>query len=48
MSEKCKKCDLLMELFETAEQTNRNYWIVTELFVFMHNGKDYCNEETRL
>ena len=36
------KCDLLMELFKSAEQTNRNYWIMTELFVKLHGGKDYC------
>ncbi len=38
---KCKKCELLMELFESAEQTNRNYWIMTELFVMLH-GSDDC------
>jgi len=26
-------------------QTNREYWIFTEIFVYLHNGKDYCNCE---
>ena len=42
----CKKCKLLMELFEnlvkTGRSTNRDYWIMTELFVILHEGKDYC------
>ena len=39
----CDKCDKLMELFKSAEQTNRNYWLMTELFVMLHNGKDVCS-----
>jgi len=43
----CKKCDDLMELFEnlvkTGKSTNRDYWLMTELFVMLHEGKDYCN-----
>ncbi len=38
----CQKCDLLNELFSEANQTNRNYWIFTEIFVHLHNGKDHC------
>ena len=38
----CDKCDKLIELFISAEQTNRNYWLMTELFVMLHNGKDVC------
>jgi len=44
---KCPKCELLMELFESAKQTNRNYWIVTELFFYMHGEKDYCNYKNK-
>ena len=46
---KCNKvnCQLLQELFknlvETGKATNRDYWIYTELFVLVHDGKDYCN-----
>ena len=38
----CPKCALLLELYKSAKQTNRNYWIMTELFVYLHNGKDIC------
>jgi len=24
-------------------QSNREYWIFTETFVYLHGGKDYCN-----
>ena len=24
-------------------QSNREYWIMTEIFVFLHGGKDFCN-----
>ncbi len=23
-------------------QSNREYWIMTEIFVYLHGGKDYC------
>lgn len=23
-------------------QSNREYWIMTEIFVYLHEGKDYC------
>ena len=26
-------------------QTNREYWIMTEIFVYLHNGKDVCDCE---
>lgn len=42
----CEKCELLMELFERTPKTNRDYWVMTELFVLLHNGKDYCNPQS--
>jgi len=42
MKAECNKCKLLMELFEQAPQNNRNYWIMTELFMILH-GSDECN-----
>jgi len=27
-------------------QSNREYWMITEIFVYLHNGKDYCNCQT--
>lgn len=38
----CKKCNLLTELYESTEKTNRDYWLMTELFIELH-GKDYCD-----
>ncbi len=44
----CKACNYLMELFKNfKEATNRDYWLMTELFVLLHNGKDYCNISKR-
>ena len=38
---------MLMELFnnlvKTGKSTNRDYWVMTELFVMLHGGKDYCD-----
>lgn len=40
----CKACNNLMELFNNFKNaTNRDYWLMTELFVLLHNGKDYCD-----
>jgi len=41
---KCKHCEWIYKLFPNlGENTNREYWIMTEIFVYLHNGKDYCN-----
>ncbi len=37
----CKKCNFLSELFERTPKSNRDYWVMTELFVFLHNS-DEC------
>ena len=42
----CIKCDLLMELFDGTPKTNRDYWIMTEIFVYIHGG-DVCNSITQ-
>lgn len=41
----CKKCNQLFELYERTPKTNRDYWLMTELFVFLH-GSDICNGES--
>lgn len=41
---KCEKCEILFELYDQVEKTNRNYWLMTELFVMIHDGKDECGE----
>ena len=28
-----------------ADLTNREYWIMTEIFVYLHDGKDECRDE---
>jgi len=37
----CKKCMLLDKIFKNNIKTRYDYWLYTELFVFMH-GKDEC------
>ncbi len=46
MSDECEKCKLLGELYEQTPKTNRDYWVMTELFVMLHDG-DVCNKNTR-
>ncbi len=42
----CKQCKFLdsifKPIFERNDRTYREYWIFTEMFVYLHNGKDYC------
>ena len=42
----CKHCKFLDKIFkpifEMPDCSNREYWIFTEMFVYLHNGKDYC------
>jgi len=40
----CLKCEYLSELFKEVPQTNRNYWLMTELFVMLHDGTDHCEQ----
>ena len=41
-----RKCEVLDELFKRVEKsTNRDYWVMTELFCYLHNGRDYCREK---
>jgi len=37
----CPKCDVLTELYERTPQSPRDYWLMTELFVMLHDG-DEC------
>ena len=40
----CPHCKFMEELFKEDDiKTNREYWIMTEIFVYLHDGKDYCN-----
>ena len=37
----CTKCKLIYELFKLTS-SNYAYWLITELFTELHNGRDYC------
>lgn len=39
----CYKCSLLNELFERTPKSDRDYWLMTELFILLH-GKDFCED----
>jgi len=38
----CPHCDFIAKTFtDHPDSTNREYWIMTEVFVYLH-GKDFC------
>ena len=37
----CKHEQFINSLGEP--KSNREYWIMTEIFVYLHNNKDYCD-----
>jgi len=41
----CPHCKFLTNVFNEDDEidSNREYWIMTEVFVYLHDGKDYCN-----
>ena len=44
---KCEHCEFIERLGNYLREcpdgmTNREYWILTEIYVYLHNGKDYC------
>jgi len=44
---RCKECELLNKVFnEYTMKTNFDYWLMTEMFVLLHEGKDYCDHNT--
>lgn len=42
----CQKCTLLFELYERTPKTDRDYWIMTEMFVMVH-GADVCQKAVK-
>lgn len=38
----CERCELLEELYERTPKSDRDYWLMTELFVMLHGGVDFC------
>jgi len=46
MIKECPHCKFLNEVFSldyNGPENNREYWIFTETFVYLHGGVDYCN-----
>lgn len=46
MKSNCPHCEFLFKTFNPVERTDvteREYWLMTEMFVYLHNGKDYCD-----
>jgi len=41
MIEECPHCKFINDLFQKCDN-NKEYWLMTEVFVYLHNGKDYC------
>ena len=41
----CPHCKFIEKTFcgDHPIDSNRNYWHMTEVFVYLHDGKDYCN-----
>lgn len=39
----CPHCKFIGTLGEV--QSNREYWLITEIFVYLHDGKDFCNNK---
>jgi len=48
----CKHCDFISKTFgniiNRQDSTNREYWLMTEVFKYLHDGKDYCNKNKKL
>ena len=44
----CPHCQFLSETFGNhAESTDREYWLMTEVFVYLHGG-DFCEHSNKL
>lgn len=41
--EKCPHCEFISNTFHEEIKNNYEYWIMTEVFVYLHGGKDYCD-----
>ena len=48
MTKPCRHCEFIETLFsKVVDMTDREYYLFTELFCYLHDGKDYCDHETR-
>jgi hypothetical protein len=39
----CPHCKFLHDTFNFDDLAPREYWLFTEMFVYLHSGKDYCD-----
>lgn len=44
---KCKHCQFLSDTFGEV-QSNREYWLYTEMFVYLHGGADHCDNKNQV
>lgn len=45
---KCPWCNALsQEIFDKLSKTNYGYWLFTEIWVMLHDGKDYCDYDKK-
>ena len=51
MEQKCKHCEFIDktfgEILKSIDSTNREYWLMTEVFVYLH-GSDVCENNSIL
>jgi len=49
---KCPHCRFIESVFgeimECKNFTNREYWIMTEIFCYLHGDKDYCDYDKNI
>jgi len=40
----CPHCEFIQKVFCTGSyDSKREYWLMTEVFMHLHNGKDHCD-----
>ena len=49
---RCKHCDFIDKTFGTVlkgdDSSNREYWLMTKVFIYLHDGRDYCKIRSKL
>lgn len=46
-TDECASCGALIALFEKTPKDGKSYYLMTEVFVLLHDGKDYCSKEKK-
>ena len=42
---KCKHCEFLNNIFYEEIKSNYEYWLYTEMFVYLHGGCDHYEDK---